>query len=133
MRWLALVAGLAVGLTACGGSSKSPVTTTTVAKTTHTYVLKASSRAARGIYVTVVSPVAIPRNLMTQRGAMIVGQAQGPQVCSFTKMVHNPTSSSAFLDGKTVTVRINGSNPLTSTICALVKKQPFDVNRLGGM
>lgn len=51
MRRLAVIAGIAAVLTACGGAPKSPVTTlsatTTIAKTSHTYVLKASSRAAR--------------------------------------------------------------------------------------
>jgi hypothetical protein len=54
-------------------------------------------------------------------------------VWSFTKTVHNPTSSSAFLDGKSVTLKITGSSPIASALCSLVKKAPFDANRLGGI
>lgn len=137
MRRLVVIAGIAAVLTAWGGGPKSPSSTlsakatitNTTAATAHTYVLADS--AGENIYVTIVSPVAIPTHLMTQSGAKIVAHAHGPQVCSFTKTVHNPTSSSAFLDGKTVALKINGSTPTVSALCTLLKKAPFDANRLG--
>jgi hypothetical protein len=133
---LVAIAGAAAVLTACGGGSRSPsttlmATTTSTKNPAHTYVLKGWRRGDRGIYVTIVSPVAIPIRLMTRGSGKLVGQARGPLVCSFTKTVHNPTSSTAFLDGTRVTLKINGSNPLTSSLCTLVKRAQFDAHRLG--
>lgn len=98
----------------------------------HTYVITGPGGAGAGIYVTLVSPVAIPTDLLTKRGAKIVGQAKGPQVCSYTKTVQGGHGSSAFLNGKTMTLKINGSSPLTSMICGLLKKTPFNANKIGG-
>jgi hypothetical protein len=97
----------------------------------HTYVLTGLRGAGSGIYVTIVSPVAIPTDLMTKNGAKIVGQAQGPQVCSYTKTVQGGHGSSAFLNGKTVTLKLNGSSQLTSLICGLLKKTPFNADKIG--
>jgi hypothetical protein len=77
MRALLLTSLSVLILTAagCGGSGSN-----------HTYVLAANSGFAKSfhIYVTIASPVAIPKHLMTQRGARVVNRARGPQVCSFT-------------------------------------------------
>jgi hypothetical protein len=124
-RWLSVVMGSVLLVVAgCGGGGGS-------GGGNHTYVLTALRGAGSGIYVTIVSPVAIPTNLMTKNGAKIVGQAKGPQVCSYTKTVQGGHGSSAFLNGKTVTLKVNGSNPLTSLICGLLKKTPFNANKIG--
>jgi hypothetical protein len=111
-------------LAGCGGGGGSD-------SGSHTYVLTALKGAGAGIYVTIVSPVAIPTNLMTKHGAKIVGQAKGPQVCSYTKTVQDGHGSSAFLNGKPVTLKVNGSSPLTSLICGLLKKRPFNASKIG--
>ena len=122
---LTALSALVFAAAGCGGAGGS-----------HTYVLAAGSRVGKGIYVTIVSPVAIPTSLMTQRGAKIVGQVHGPQVCSLKQTVKNSLqngdATSALLKGKTVTLKINGSSPLASTLCALMKKAPFDINRVAG-
>ena len=48
----------------------------------------------------------------------ILSQAQGPQACSYTKRVSGGTGQSAILNGKTVTLKVNGSNPLIFTNAA---------------
>jgi hypothetical protein len=107
-----------VVLAGCGGGSGS---------SSHTYVVEASKQSGpgAGIYVTLVSPVAIPTSLITKHGARIVGQAKGPQACSYTKRVSGGHGQSAVLNGKTVTLKVNGSNALVSLICGLLKKTPF--------
>jgi hypothetical protein len=111
-------------LAACGGGGGS-------GGSSHTYILTGAGAGSR-IYVTIVSPVAIPASLLTSNGATIVDQAKGPQVCSFTKTAHGGHGQSAFLNGKTITLKINGSNALTSTICSLLKKAPFNAWKVGG-
>jgi len=88
--------------------------------------------AGKGIYVTIVSPVAIPAGLLTKHGAKVVHQVKGPQACSFTKTVHGTHGPGAFLNGKAVTLKINGSSAFTSMICALLKKTPFTAANIEG-
>jgi hypothetical protein len=120
---LLLVVVLAAG--GCGGGK--------AASGSHTYVETPLSHGApTGIYVTLISPVPIPRNLLTRKGARIVARAKGPEVCSATKTVHGGRGPSAFLNGKTVTVKINGSNPELSLICGILRKGTFNASKLGG-
>jgi predicted small secreted protein len=100
----------------------------------HTYVLAAAKQTGpgAGIYVTIVSPVAIPTGLLTKHGAKMVGQVKGPQACSVQKTVRGSRGPGAFLNGKAVTVKINGSNPFVSMICSLLKTKRFDSFALGG-
>ena len=120
---------VSLSLAACGGSGGS-----TGSSQTHTYVLTASenSGAPSGIYVTVVSPVAIPTSLLTSKGATIVDQPKGPEACSYTKTASGGHGRSAFLNGKSITLKINGSGQLISSICSLLKKNPFNASKLGG-
>jgi len=104
---------------------------------THTYVVvpPAKDTLAKGIYVTFVSPVAMPTNVLTKSGARIVGEAHGPQVCSYTKTVQGSHGPLASLSGKTVTVKVNGSTSIAPMVCSVLKKLPFntsDVSKLGG-
>ena len=122
---------VSLSLAACGGGGGS---TGSSSSHTHTYVLTASgnSGAASGFYVTIVSPVAIPTSLLTSDAAMIVDQAKGPEVCSYTKTASGGHGRSAFLNGKSITLKINGSGRFTSSICSLLKKNPFNASKLGG-
>jgi hypothetical protein len=78
---LALVALPA--LAGCGGGGGGS------SGSSHTYVVQApaSNALAKGIYVTIVSPVPIPTKLLTRSGGKLVSKAQGPQKCSYTKTV----------------------------------------------
>jgi len=107
-------------LAGCGGAGG----------TTHTYVIVAPAKDAssKGIYVTYVSPLAIPANVLTKRGGRLVAHATGPQVCSFTKTVHGSNGPLLFLRGKTVTVKVNGSNPRARLICSALKRSQFNTS-----
>ena len=90
---------------ACGGGGGSTDST----GSSHTYVLTASdnSGAGPGFCITrIVSPVAIPTNLLTSNAARIVDQAKGPEACSYTKTASGGHGRSAFLNGKSITVKI---------------------------
>jgi hypothetical protein len=123
------IAWLSVLLAGCGGGGSS-------AGTTHTYVISpavnGSSTPLPEIYLTVVSPVPIRASLLTM-GGKIVGQAQGPQQCAFTKTAHDMHGPGAFLDGKQLTLKVNGTNPLAPLLCQSIKTHPLNVvNFLGG-
>jgi hypothetical protein len=124
-----------LGLSACGGGGGGGGGGGSGGgSSSHTYVVAAPTQnsAGAGIYVTIVSPVALPASLLTKNGARIVGQAKGPQVCSYTKMVSGGHGRSAVLNGKRVTLKVNGSNPFVSMICSLLKKTPFHGSIGGG-
>lgn len=123
-----LVCLVSLSFAACGGGGGS-----TGNSQTHTYVLTASenSGAGPGFYVTIVSPVAIPTSLLTSDAAKIVDEAKGPEACSYTKTASGGHGRSAFLNGKSITLKINGSGQLISSICSLLKKNPFNASKLG--
>jgi len=124
----AVVACLAVLVVAgCGGGGGGS------SSSSHTYVIApaATNAFSKGIYVTIVSPVEIPKKLLTTGHARVVGQAQGPEQCSFTKTVQGAHGPGAFLSGKTITIKINGSNPFIPLACKALKKQPFKASNLG--
>lgn len=125
-----LIVGVAalVVVAACGGGGGGG------GGASHTYMLAAAQKngPGAGIYVTIVSPVPIPTSLLTKHGATIVGQVKGPQVCSYTKTVHGTHGPGAFLNGKAVTVKINGSSSLMSMVCSLLKKTPFTSTNIEG-
>jgi|SRR6478672_845720 len=109
---------VSLALAGCGASNSS----------SHTYVIK--PRGLSGIYVTIVSPVAISTSLLakTARGRL-VDHPTGPQKCSFTKEVpskaFSPTSPWADLNGKTVTLKVSGSNSDNSNYCSILKNAVF--------
>ena len=98
-----------------------------------TYVITPSGNSAltKGIYVTIVSPVEIPKKLLTTGCAQLVGQAQGPEQCSVTKTVQGTHGPGAFLSGKTITIKVNGSNPFIPVACKALEKQPLKASNLG--
>lgn len=124
------MAGIAavVSLAACGGSSGP-----------HTYIVAPTGKGvgallATGIYITVVSPVAFPASVLAsiKKSGTLVQSALGPLACSYSETVKNATGESAFLNGKTLTIKVNGSNPFTADICSSLQKQGFNPSNLGG-
>lgn len=120
-------AAAALALAGCGGGGGGN------SANSHTYVITptASGNLAAGIYVTIVSPVAIPAKLLTSGGSKVVSEAKGPEVCSVTKTVQGTHGPGAFLSGKEITIKINGSNPFTSLACKSLKKATFKASDLG--
>lgn len=128
---------VSVLLGGCGGGTGSGGSVST-ASTTHTYVVAPQLDAfgqhlhPKGLYITLVSPVPIPARFLTKRGNKIVSHAKGPQRCSFTKTARNLPSSGAFLNGKRLTFKVNGTNSLTGFVCQIMKSQPLDASSFMG-
>jgi hypothetical protein len=117
---VAIVCALSVTLAGCGSGGGSQ-------SNAHTYVVKPpASSGVSGIYVTIVSPVAIPTSVLTKHGARIVGHATGPQKCSYAKTAEGLHGQLADLNGKTVTVKVNGSTALVSLVCSTLKTAAFN-------
>jgi hypothetical protein len=135
---VAILCATSVALAGCGGGGGGGGTSSS---TTHTYVVAPHvggslgsklAPLAKDLYLTLVSPVAIPTSLLTKGGNKIVSQAQGPQKCSVTKVAHATHGPGAFLNGKTVTFKVNGTSPFTAFICSALKKQPFNASKIAG-
>ncbi len=96
-------------LAGCGGSGAH-----------HTYIVRSTS----GVYITIDSPVALPSALVAEfrSGGTLVKHATGPQACSYAKTIKEAKGKYASLNGKTITVKANGSNPLMSLVCTSLKK-----------
>src|SRR5438552_14232228 len=85
-----------------------------------------ASSGVSGIDVTIVSPVAIPTSLLTKSGGKIVSHPTGPQKCSYTKTAQGLHGQWAALNGKTVTVKVNGSSQLAPMVCSILKSAAFN-------
>jgi hypothetical protein len=122
-----IVCVLSVALAGCGsGGSQS-------SSNSHTYVVTPPANSGvSGIYVTIVSPVAIPTSLLTKNGARVGGHPAGPQKCSYTKKAQGMHGKWAGLNGKTVTLKVNGSSPFASRVCSTLKSAAFTPSLLGG-
>lgn len=107
---IVLAAVVVSAVLGCGGSRG------TIPSGGHTYVFVPLA-ARNGVYVTLVSPVAVPANTWRDKGDKVVAQAQGPQDCSVTKPIQGARGKNAYLNGKTVIVKVNGSNPITESLC----------------
>jgi len=115
-------------LAGCGGGGGGS------SANSHTYVITptGSKGFTQGIYLTVVSPVPIPAKLLTSGGSKIVSEAKGPQACSYTKTVQGTSHGpGAFLSGKQLTMKVNGTSPFTQLICHSLKKATFKASDLG--
>lgn len=109
---------------------------------THTYIFKpkasassATSALTKGLYFTIVSPIAVPPKILAQakKDAVFVDKAVGPQACSVTREIHGQKAPYTVLNGKTVTFKLNGSSPFTSLICSTLKKKSVNLGgALGG-
>jgi hypothetical protein len=98
------------GLAACGGGSQS---------STHTYV-----QFSDGVDLTIVSPAAIPTGFLTNNGEFpLLSKPRGPQVCSYTKTVVGGRGPEAILNGKTLTLKVNGPKRFASRRCKILKKR----------
>jgi hypothetical protein len=117
---LGVVCVVSLVLAGCGGGGGS-------GGGGHTYVVTPpASSGVSGINVTIVTPVAIPASLLTKTGAKIVSHPSGPQKCSYTKTAQGLRGQWAALNGKTVTVKVNGSTPLVSLVCSALKTAAFN-------
>jgi len=96
----------------------------------HTYIVRPSVNGVPiGVYVTIVSPVAFPQSLLDKekKGALFVHHAVGQRACSFSKKMAGARGTDAFLNGKQVTLTVNGSNRrVTSTVCSSLQKEAFN-------
>ena len=91
----------------------------------HTYVLTPSAAGVvgargAGIYLTIVSPVALPQRLFdAMRPKMtVVAQPAGPEVCSYIE--GNWRLSDRYDDPEhaaMLTMKVSGSNPLADALC----------------
>lgn len=114
---IALATVTLVGLLGCGGSrGTSP-------SGGHTYVYVPPGQ--KGVYVTLVSPVAIPANKLRNKGFKVVAQAKGPHGCSITKSIQGGHGRNAYLNGKMLTVKVNGSDPVTQSLCEVFTTERF--------
>jgi hypothetical protein len=113
---IALATVTLVGLLGCGGSrGTSP-------SGAHTYVYVPFGQS---VYVTLVSPVAIPARKLRNKGIKVVAQAKGPRDCSITKSIQGGHGRNAYLNGKMLTVKVNGSDPVTQNLCEVFTTERF--------
>jgi hypothetical protein len=115
-----LVAVATLGVAGCG-VSRGPTSAGG-----HTYVqdlvTNQSLAPTPDIYVTLVSPVAIPANVL-RRSGRLVAQAKGPQECSYTRPLAGFGGNATYLNGKVVTLKVNGSNRITAEMCSQIKNE----------
>jgi len=118
-----LTTAAVLGLLGCGGSrGTSP-------SGGHTIVVVPPGQ--KGVYFTIVSPVAIPANKLRNKGDKVVAQAKGPQACSITKPIRGGHGNHAYLNGQAVTVKVNGSNPVTHSLCQAFRTERFIPQLIG--
>jgi hypothetical protein len=115
---IALATAMVSAVLGCGGSRG------TGPSGGHTYIYVPLG-ARKGVYVTLVSPVAVPTNALRNKGFKVVAQAKGPQDCSITKTIQGGHGKAAHLNGKTLTVKVNGSNPGTQSLCEAFTTERF--------
>ena len=106
----------------CGGGS-------------HTYVLTPSAAGVvgargAGIYLTIVSPVAVPQSLFeAMRPKMtVVERSAGPEVCSYSERYWGIGD---YVHNARLTMTINGSNPLVAALCSGKSKSRSDTGPTG--
>src|SRR5438270_1534810 len=101
-----------LALVGCGGGSGS-----------HTYVLTPAAPRGAGIYLTIVSPTALPQSLFgSMRPKMtIVDRSTGPAVCSYSERHWGIGDRVYYPDARReplLTMTLSGSNPLLSVLCS---------------
>jgi hypothetical protein len=118
---LGVVCVVSLALAGCGGGGGGSNSSS------HTYVVTPpASSGVSGVNLTIVSPVAIPTSLLTKTGGKIVSHPTGPQKCSYTKTAQGLNGQWAALNGKTVTLKVNGSGLLAPLVCSILKKAAFN-------
>ena len=115
-RPLAVAIALVGVLAACGGGTKG-----------YTYNLagKAGDPRAAGLYLTVISPVQLPRSAF--KSARLVDHVSGPEDCSFTQRINKPPQKYAKLNGTKLTIKVYGSSATAKFICGVVNKSGASV------
>ena len=103
-------------LAACGGGTKG-----------YTYNLagKAGDPTAAGLYLTVISPVQLPRSVF--KSARLVDHVSGPEECSFTQRINKPPRKYAKLNGTKLTIKVYGSSATAKFICGVIRKSGTSV------
>jgi hypothetical protein len=128
---LAALAAVVALLAGCGGSGS------------HTYVMAIPPTGTSGgsaadisdVYVTIISPARFPDSViksMQKSGARLVDKAAGPQVCSYKKKISGVKGQYASLNGKTVTLKVNGVTTLTGVLCSIFHSGEFNPTSLEG-
>jgi hypothetical protein len=109
--------GLVSILAACGGSGTKG----------YTYNLagKAGDPTAAGVYLTVISPVQLPRSAF--KSARLVDHVSGPEDCSFTQRINKPPPKYVKLNGTKLTIKVYGSSATAKFICGVVSKSGASV------
>ena len=104
-------------LAACGGGGTKG----------YTYNLagKAGDPTAAGVYLTVISPVRLPRSAF--KSARLVDHVSGPEDCSFTQRINKPPKNYAKLNGTKLTIKVYGSSATAKFICGVVSKSGASV------
>jgi hypothetical protein len=117
-----LVVVVALVAAGCGGSRGA-----TPPPGGHTYVLVPAARQTvlptKDLYLTIVSSFAIPADVSRTSNARLVAEAKGRLDCSYTKPVEGLPGKASYLNGKTVTFKVNGSNPVTAALCSALKNE----------
>jgi hypothetical protein len=112
------VAGVALALTlllaGCGGGTK--------AHYTYSFTSSNNSGLAKGIYLSVTSPIPLPASLL-RRGKR-VDHVVGPRACAITQVVKHAPKRYAEFNGKTLTLEIYGTTSVAKLICQLARKTP---------
>jgi hypothetical protein len=114
---IAVAIALVGVLAACGGGGAKG----------YTYNLagKAGDPTAAGLYLTVISPVQLPRSAF--KSARLVDHVSGPEDCSFMQRINKPPPKYARLNGTKLTIKIYGSSATAKFICGVVRKSGTSV------
>jgi hypothetical protein len=102
---------LTVSAAGCGGSKTSYV---------YNLAVRGNSPVAKGIYLSVVSPIKIPASAF--KGGRLVDHVSGPEACALSQVVKDPPARYAQFKGKKLTLKIYGATPFTKLICQLARK-----------
>jgi hypothetical protein len=102
---------VALALAGCGGGKKSY---------TYAFAAGGNSPLTRGVYISVTSPIPIPRSAF--RGGRQVDHVVGHQACTITQTVRKPPAKYPQFEGKTLTLTIYGSTPFVQLICRLARE-----------
>ena len=132
MRVISLVAVAAIlVLAGCGAGCASPGQSTYIVIPSAT---GASGALAAGIYVTFVTPIPLSPSALNsmKKKVTFVETALGPQVCAYSKKIRGVTGKYAYLNGQSVTIKLNGTNPLIGIICSAIQKSGFNPMNIGG-
>lgn len=105
---------LALVLAGCGGKQ---------AHYTYSFTSTDSGGLAKGIYLTITSPIPIPASAL--RGGKRVDHVVGPRACSIRQVVEHAPKRYAEFNGKKLTLDVYGTTSVAKLICKLASKTPL--------